>query len=189
MLNIWKVLLTKRIKKYHFLLRDIKPQQDMSCVGSPGKFLISPPLAQEEQRKALLKLWGDLIQGYKLLWQALHCFLLAGVRKGHFAPLGQDVGLVSALGSTDSIYNFLPAIRSLPLPLLFTTMAWTSVRAHSYWFVKLKANRPSWRLLYTRKRDRDFPSLSYVWEMYPTLYISFVGTCGKSEPLTLTLVT
>ena len=141
MLNIWKVLLTKRIKKYHFLLRDIKPQQDMSCVGSPGKFLISPPLAQEEQRKALLKLWGDLIHGYKLLWQALHCFLLAGVRKGHFAPLGQDVGLVSALGSTDSIYNFLPAIRSLPLPLLFTTMAWTSVRAHSYWFVKLKSKQ------------------------------------------------
>lgn len=130
-LNIWKVLLTKRIKKYCFLLRDIKPQQDMSCVGSPGKFLISPPLPQEEQRKALLKLWGDLIQGNKLLWQALHCSILAGFRKGHFSPLGQDVGLVSALGTIHSIYNFLPAVRSLPLPLLFTTMAWPSVRIHS----------------------------------------------------------
>lgn len=30
---------------------------DMSCVRSPGKFLISPPLAQGEQEKTLLKLF------------------------------------------------------------------------------------------------------------------------------------
>lgn len=60
------VLLTKKMKEHCFLWSDIKPQQDVSCLWYSGKFLISPPLAKGEQRKALLKLGKDPIQGNKL---------------------------------------------------------------------------------------------------------------------------
>lgn len=49
---------------------------------------------------------------------ALDSLLLSGFRKGCLSPLGQDVGLGSALDGIHTISddNFLPAVINLPLP-------------------------------------------------------------------------
>lgn len=82
------------------------------CVCFPGKFLIFPLLAQGKQKKTLLKPLQDLIQGNKLLGQALHS--LPGFKR---TPLTtrQDVG------QSQPKMAFTPSRMAISSQLLETT--------------------------------------------------------------------
>ena len=138
----------------------------------------------------LLKLSVDLTQGNKLLWQALHCLLLAGFRKGHFSLLGQDVGLLSALGLHSHHLQFPPSCQKPPSPfIVYYNGLDISESSQILTFQAKKQTDPAGGRCMPGRGTGTFP-VCLVFGKYILLSTSsFVGTGGKSEPLTLTLVT